>query len=209
MIFDPALAAAARRHARAQAKHNKAKDNSAATSSENSGGSVGAATAAPGGNVQQEPSFSGGGGGAAAPSDSGEHAASKVVVGRAERTTSGSSNAGDGGLLSRTASASTNGGDGDGSSARVGPVGPRPRAMKPRVLLKIVVLGCSNVSRLVCVCMGVRVCVYGGFMEILYPVEAWNPVANDESDFSCVSYRVCSRGDTKSEWTTLYREVLF
>lgn len=30
---------------------------------------------------------------------------------------------------------------------RVGPVAPRPRAMKRRVLLKIVVLGCSNVGK--------------------------------------------------------------
>lgn len=168
MIFDPALAAAARRHARAQAKShrssasaspagvaNPAENSNTATSSSNDGTPAGKAPATQEANL-------GGSAAGGAHHESSEHGstAGRAAAARGERAGSTSSSVGDGaagsaGALTRTASSSTNGGGELEGAIRVGPVVSRSRAMKPRMLLKIVVLGCSNVR----LCGGGMVCV--------------------------------------------------
>ena len=158
MIFDPSLAAAARRHVRAQAKSQKASSSAgAATNSSETGtssntkpqdGSLGTATTATTAAATT--------GSAGASEDLGG-TAGKVVVGRGEHLGPAPSGIGHGfgggGLapaapsLAQSSSGSPNGVDLEGAT-RVGPVVPRARTMKRRVLLKIVVLGCSNVSRI-------------------------------------------------------------
>lgn len=172
MIFDPALAAAARRHQRAKTKAEKSSvsgdsPNTSAESSVNNKNSSStskristattpsaAAAKAPRANVDGTQAVG------ASPETS-EHNGSGVVkaLGVGEKAESSSGSVGDvvigtvsgAGTLSRTASASSNGLDFDGVTARVRAAGgaSRQRPMKPRVLLKIVVLGCSNVS---CLC---------------------------------------------------------
>ncbi|CAM9504726.1 unnamed protein product [Pylaiella littoralis] len=170
MIFDPALAAAARRHQRAKTKAEKSSvsgdsPNTSAESSVNNKNSSStskristattpsaAAAKAPRANVDGTQAVG------ASPETS-EHNGSGVVkaLGVGEKAESSSSSVGDvvigtvsgAGTLSRTASASSNGVDFDGVTARVRAAGgaSRQRPMKPRVLLKIVVLGCSNVGK--------------------------------------------------------------
>ena len=91
------------------------------------------------------------------------------IPGGADGSGSADSGSGNGsGLVSRTSS----GGDSEGAS-RAGPVVLRSRMMKPRVLLKIVVLGSSNVS----FSSPVPVLVY----LLVYPLELKQPYrAGDE-----------------------------
>ena len=158
MIFDPALAAAARRHQRAKNKAQKSPPDAENTSNNNSTSS----SAAPGAvaaeettspdNINQAP--------AAAPAaesdDNGGGSAEAKERRVAEKAGSNGGSAGDdggaggtgaAGALSLTASSSSSGVDFEGATARVraGGGASRQRPMKPRVLLKIVVLGCSNV----------------------------------------------------------------
>lgn len=154
MIFDPALAAAARRHVRAQAKSQKASSAAGPTNSSETGTSSSSNT-----NVKVSQEATLGNAAAAAAADSASTSAdlggtAGKVIERGEHAgpAIGGVGGGIGGggapalSLARASSAFTNGADLEGVT-RVGPVAPRPRAMKRRVLLKIVVLGCSNVSR--------------------------------------------------------------
>lgn len=166
MIFDPALAAAARRHARALAKSQRSAtqdgSSSITSTSPSSFETSLDATSGGGGGASQEAAIGAGGTAAIAPSDSSEYGgtnnAVKAIAGRGERARSTSSSLGDvpaiAGALNRTVNGVANGGGGDLEGAtRVGPVVSRSRTMKPRVLLKIVVLGCSNVGRIVSSCL--------------------------------------------------------
>lgn len=151
MIFDTDLAAAARRHARAQAKLKKQSqmateaaegETNQETSPEKSTGTNAGSVAAASANSELE-----------TPADSNSGVISEGSTARFAKTSQttevapagGESVAVSGFSGSRKNSAAN--GDMDGMM-RVGPVAPRPRStMKPRVLLKIIVLGCSNVSR--------------------------------------------------------------
>lgn len=151
MIFDAELAAAARRHARAQAKlkkqsqiateaaegetnhHESSPEKSTATNA------VPAAAASANGELER-------------PTDSNSGAISEGSTARFAKTSQATEVAHAGGEsvavsgFSNSRKNSAANGDMDGVM-RVGPVAPRPRStMKPRVLLKIIVLGCSNVS---------------------------------------------------------------
>ena len=155
MIFDPALAAAARRHVRAQAKSQKASSAAGPANSSETGTSSSSNTNV---KVSQEATL----GTTAAASSAADSASTSAdlggtagkVIERGEHAgpATGGVGGGIGGggepalSLARASSAFSNGADLEGVT-RVGPVAPRPRAMKRRVLLKIVVLGCSNVSR--------------------------------------------------------------
>ena len=158
MIFDPALAAAARRHQRAKNKAQKSPPDAENTSNNNSTsssaapGAVAAEETTSADNINQAP--------AAAPAaesdDNGGGSAEAKERRVAEKAGSNGGSAGDdggaggtgaAGALSLTASSSSSGVDFEGATARVraGGGASRQRPMKPRVLLKIVVLGCSNV----------------------------------------------------------------
>lgn len=166
MIFDPALAAAARRHQRAKNKAQKsptdaentstsASNNSTLSSSSSSapaaGKEVGAEETNPDGNpapASTSAAESGELGGSVEARDFrvGDKAGSSSSVGE-EGT--GSDVGAAAGTRSRTASGSSTWVDFEGATARVragGGVSRQQRPLKPRVLLKIVVLGCSNVS---------------------------------------------------------------
>lgn len=169
MIFDPALAAAARRHQRAKNKAQKsppdAENTGSISSNSASNNNSTSSSAAPAGKVAAEETTNPDGGGpasaaAASAAESGEHGGSaEAKEVRAEEKAGSSGSVGDdgsaggagaaaAGTRSRTTSGSSNGVDFEGATARVragGGGASRQRPMKPRVLLKIVVLGCSNV----------------------------------------------------------------
>lgn len=144
MIFDPELAAAARRHVRAQAKAQKQQQAP-------QGASERERDTTTGGSQGRVPTTVGGEGGDAAPSagEGGEHGLGKVRGGdRAGSTGSATGNVAavsEGSSWAQAASVGTSNGDME-VVERMGPVAPKPRAMKPRVLLKIIVLGSTNVS---------------------------------------------------------------
>lgn len=173
MIFDPALAAAARRHQRAKSKAEKssATGGSPNTSSAENSSSVNNSSSSTHSNTASstavkvpESNLDGTPAAAAAWPETSEHGGrgNAKALGVGEKAGSNNGSVGDVGstgtvsgvgTLSRTASASSNGVDFEGATARVraGGGASRQRPMKPRVLLKIVVLGCSNVSYCVCV----------------------------------------------------------
>lgn len=180
MIFDPALAAAARRHVRAQAKSNKAAISASssattATGGENGSSTTSASTVNADAPEAPSPPTSGNTTGtftAAAPLEESniEHGSAderdtasvaplqggeirnddnsyNTVINSVAAVAAASAAAAAAGARSRNSSfsAGTAGTDLEGAM-RVGPVVSRPKTMKRRVLLKIVVLGCSNVS---------------------------------------------------------------
>lgn len=175
MIFDPALAAAARRHQRAKNKAQKsptgaengsssaagASNNSTSTGGSPAGNKVVASPAeeeetnhhdgSPATAAAAAESGELGGSGEAKEFRVGEKEGSSSSVGD-EATGSAGSGVGAAGTRSRTASGSSTGVDFEGATARVraGGGASRQRPMKPRVLLKIVVLGCSNVRLFFC-----------------------------------------------------------
>lgn len=162
MIFDPALAAAARRHQRAKNKAQKSPidvENTLSTSASNNSTSSASAGTAEGTDPHGNPAPLG----AASATESveldgsdeakdpkvEEKAASSSSPGEEGSTAAvaAAGSVGAAGTLSRTANGSSNGVDFEGATARAraGGGSSRQRPMKPRVLLKIVVLGCSNV----------------------------------------------------------------
>lgn len=163
MIFDPALAAAARRHQRAKNKAQKAPVDAENTGSNSASNNIStsSSTAPAAGKVAAEETVNPDGNLAPAAASAAEDG--ELVGGgeakdaRLGEKEAGSSNSvghngsvgsvGAAGTLTRTASGSSNGVDFEGATARVRAAGgaSRQRPMKPRVLLKIVVLGCSNV----------------------------------------------------------------
>lgn len=144
MIFDPELAAAARRHVRAQAKAQKQQQApqgaSAIDRDATTGGSLGRVPTTVG-EEGSDAAFTAG--------EDSEHGIGKVRGGdRPGSTGSATGNAAsvsEGSSWAQAASVGTSNGDME-VVERMGPVAPKPRAMKPRVLLKIIVLGSTNVS---------------------------------------------------------------
>ncbi|CAM9491003.1 unnamed protein product [Ectocarpus sp. 8 AP-2014] len=168
MIFDPALAAAARRHQRAQNKVNKSPTpggvptSPADNNNNNRNNNVSSSTSTDSTKVPLpiDDAAAAAAADTTPPSTSSDSSAAKdLVTGEKARSTSSSS--GDAGsssggaaaaavALGGTASSSnSNGVDFEGATARAraGGGASRQRQMKPRVLLKIVVLGCSNVGK--------------------------------------------------------------
>lgn len=158
MIFDPELAAAARRHARAQAKLNKATSDSQHAqpqASPDKANSISASERTPEGSPAAVAANSAAGAAVASSAGGppennvethGATIASGIVTSDRFSSATGSASGADGtgGGYGRKSSAAS--GDMDGVE-RVGPLGPRQRgSMKQRVLLKIIVLGSSNVS---------------------------------------------------------------
>ncbi|CAM9723537.1 unnamed protein product [Ectocarpus sp. 6 AP-2014] len=144
MIFDPALAAAARRHQRAQNKVNKSPTpgglptSPADNNNNNRNNNVSSSTSTDSTKVPLpiDDAAAAAAADTTPPSTSSDSSAAKdLVTGEKARSTSGSSN--------------SNGVDFEGATARAraGGGASRQRQMKPRVLLKIVVLGCSNVGK--------------------------------------------------------------
>eukprot|EP00903_Cladosiphon_okamuranus_P011754 g11049.t1 len=175
MIFDPDLAAAARRHERAKRKAQKspadaenAGCNSASTgtninistpsSNTPAAGKVAAAEETLNAEGKPAPAADSAAEGGELGELGGVSEAKDTRPGEKEAGSSSNSVGDDGstggsvgapGTRSRTGSGSSNGVDFEGATARVraGGGASRQRPMKPRVLLKIVVLGCSNVGK--------------------------------------------------------------
>lgn len=146
MIFDSELAAAARRHLRAQKKAAKQLGEQVEQQSASQSGYTGIGNPREGTpkkgeadrNTSPIPSAEG--------SETGPGNTGTIIrAGSNWSATSSSTTVLDGFSKGRPGSTESSNGDVDGIE-RMGPVGPRPRLLKPRVLLKIIVLGCSNVS---------------------------------------------------------------